>query len=109
MIVDMCMTRSVETVTPETTLTEAVHRMNARNIRRLVVVKNRAILGVVCKQDIVRSVGRLTLPHGVHFEIRAVRIVQGQRECAIHVQASNFSESMDEQTGQADALCSRFA
>ena len=55
MIVDMCMTRSVETVTPETTLTEAVHRMNARNIRRLVVVKNRAILGVVCKQDIVRA------------------------------------------------------
>ena len=55
MIVDMCMTRSVETVTPETTLTEAVHRMNARNIRRLVVVKSRAILGVVCKQDIVRA------------------------------------------------------
>jgi acetoin utilization protein AcuB len=55
MIVDMCMTRSVETVTPETTLTEAVHRMNARNIRRLVVVKNRAILGMVCKQDIVRA------------------------------------------------------
>ncbi len=49
------MTRSVETVTPETTLTEAVHRMNARNIRRLVVVKNRAILGMVCKQDIVRA------------------------------------------------------
>jgi acetoin utilization protein AcuB len=55
MIVDMCMTRSVETVTLETTLTEAVHRMNARNIRRLVVVKNRAILGVLCKQDIVRA------------------------------------------------------
>lgn len=61
MIVDMCMTRSVETVTPETPLTEAVHRMNARNIRRLVVVKGRAILGVVCKQDIVRAFPRTSI------------------------------------------------
>ena len=30
MIVDMCMTRGVETVTPETSLGEAVHRMNDR-------------------------------------------------------------------------------
>jgi len=55
MIVDMCMTRGVETVTPETSLGEAVHRMNARHIRRLVVVKGRAIVGVICKQDVVRA------------------------------------------------------
>lgn len=54
MIVEMFMTRSVETVTPETTLTEAVHRMNSRNIRRLVVAHHRTILGMVCKQDIIR-------------------------------------------------------
>lgn len=55
MIVDMCMTRSVETVTPETPLHDAVHLMSARHIRRLVVVQQRAIVGVVCKQDIVRA------------------------------------------------------
>lgn len=54
MIVDMCMTRSVETVTPETSLTQAVERMNGRGIRRLVVVQGKAIVGMVCRQDIVQ-------------------------------------------------------
>lgn len=55
MIVDMCMTRGVETVTPETSLGEAVRLMNARNIRRLVVVKGRAVVAVICRQDVVRA------------------------------------------------------
>lgn len=55
MIVDLCMTRRVETVTPETPLAEAARRMNDCNIRRLVVVRGRSIAGVVCKQDIVRA------------------------------------------------------
>jgi len=55
MIVDMCMTRTVETVTPETSLTQAVERMNARGIRRLVVVRGKIIVGIVCRQDIVQA------------------------------------------------------
>ena len=55
MIIDMCMTRGVETVTPETSLGDAVRRMNARNIRRLVVVKGRAVVGMICRQDVVRA------------------------------------------------------
>ena len=55
MIVDLCMTRRVETVTPETPLGEAVQRMLDRNIRRLVVVRGRAIVGMICRQDITRA------------------------------------------------------
>ncbi len=55
MIVDMCMTRGVETVTPETSVGEAARRMNDRNIRRLVVVKGRAVVGMICRQDVVRA------------------------------------------------------
>lgn len=55
MIVDLCMTRRVETVTPETPLAEAVHRMNDRNIRRLVVVRGKTLVGMICRQDIARA------------------------------------------------------
>jgi len=55
MIVDLCMTRRVETVTPETPLGEAVQRMIDRNIRRLVVVRGRAIVGMICRQDIAHA------------------------------------------------------
>jgi hypothetical protein len=61
-------------------------------------------------EDIVRGIGRLALPHGMHLQVRAVRVAEGQREGSLgHVQASSFRVSMDEQTGQAEAECSRFA
>jgi len=55
MIVDLCMTRRVETVTPETSLGEAIRRMTECNIRRLVVVRGRAIVGMICRQDVERA------------------------------------------------------
>ena len=55
MIVDLCMTRRVETVTPETLLGDAIQRMIDRHIRRLVVVRGRAIVGMICRQDIVHA------------------------------------------------------
>lgn len=68
MIVDLCMTRRVETVTPETLLGEAVQRMIDRNIRRLVVVRGRAIVGMICRQDITRA-----FPPGLNpFSVAAI-------------------------------------
>ena len=51
----MCMSRDVETVAPTTSLVEGIRRMNARRIRRLVVLQNHTIVGIVCHRDIVHS------------------------------------------------------
>jgi len=55
MIVDLCMTRRVETVSPETPLGEAIRRMTQCNIRRLVVVRGRASVGMIVRQDVERA------------------------------------------------------
>lgn len=53
MIVEMCMTRDVEVIRPEASVFEAIRRMAARRIRRLVVMQARSIVGIVCHRDIV--------------------------------------------------------
>ena len=53
MIVDMCMSRDVETIHPEASLFEGIRQMTARRIRRLVVTQGRSIVGIVCHRDIV--------------------------------------------------------
>jgi len=54
-IVEMCMSRDVETVTPTSSLVEAIRRMAARHIRRLVVLQGPSIVGIVCHRDIVQA------------------------------------------------------
>jgi acetoin utilization protein AcuB len=55
MIVEMCMSRDVEVVHPEVSLFDAIRKMTARRIRRLVVVQGRTISGIVCHRDIMSA------------------------------------------------------
>ncbi len=55
MIVEMCMSRDVETIPPEASLFEGIRRMTERRIRRLVVTQGRAIAGIACHRDIVSA------------------------------------------------------
>lgn len=49
------MSKNVEVATPHTPLREAVQKMMNRRIRRLVVMDNGIIQGIVCHRDIARS------------------------------------------------------
>ena len=55
MVVDQCMTRWPKTVSPETELQEASELMEAYGIRRLPVVDNGRLVGVLSVTDIARA------------------------------------------------------
>jgi CBS domain-containing protein len=46
------MTREVITISPKTTLSEAHHLMITKNIRRLPVLKNKRLVGIITRGDI---------------------------------------------------------
>ncbi len=54
------MTKSLITVTPEISLREAARLMSANKIRRLPVLKNNKLVGIVVASDFVRNVGKKT-------------------------------------------------
>jgi acetoin utilization protein AcuB len=55
MIVGMYMTRDVETILPDTTLIDAIHKMSRHRIRRLVVTDEGKIVGMVCHRDLANA------------------------------------------------------
>jgi CBS domain-containing protein len=54
------MTKTLITVEPETSLKEAARVMSANAIRRLPVLKNNKLVGIVVATDFVRNVGKKT-------------------------------------------------
>lgn len=57
--VAMCMTPWVVSVAPETTVSEATRLMRNRGVRRLLVLENGVLQGIVTLDDITLEVGRL--------------------------------------------------
>jgi acetoin utilization protein AcuB len=51
----MYMSRDVEVISPEASLSEAIRRMSHRRIRRLVIMDKGAIVGMVCHRDLVNA------------------------------------------------------
>lgn len=78
MIVEMCMSKNVETVQPDTFLLEAVRRMTSRHIRRLVVLDGESIVGIICHHDIVRA-----LPANIN-PFSAIALDQNQPSGRVH-------------------------
>ncbi len=54
------MTKSLITVKPDTSLRDAARLMSANKIRRLPVLKNNKLVGIVVASDFVRNVGKKT-------------------------------------------------
>lgn len=54
------MTKDLITVSPDTSLREAARIMSAHKIRRLPVLKNNRLVGIVVASDFVRNVGKKT-------------------------------------------------
>ena len=54
------MTKTLITVSPETSLKEAARVMSTNQIRRLPVLKNDKLVGIVVSSDFVRNVGKKT-------------------------------------------------
>ncbi len=54
------MTKSLITVDPDTSLKEAARLMSKNKIRRLPVLKNSQLIGIVVASDFVRNVGKKT-------------------------------------------------
>lgn len=54
------MTKTLITVEPETPLKEAARVMSTNKIRRLPVLKNNKLVGIVASSDFVRNVGKKT-------------------------------------------------
>lgn len=54
------MTKTLITVEPETSLKEAARVMSTNNVRRLPVLKNNKLVGIVVATDFVRNVGKKT-------------------------------------------------
>jgi len=54
------MTKTLITVDPDTSLREAARIMSANKIRRLPVLKNNRLVGIVVSTDFVRNVGKKT-------------------------------------------------
>lgn len=54
------MTKNLITVEPETSLREAARIMSANKIRRLPVLKQNKLVGIVVASDFVRNVGKKT-------------------------------------------------
>jgi CBS domain-containing protein len=54
------MTKTLITVEPETSLKEAARVMSTNKIRRLPVLKNNKLVGIVVASDLVRNVGKKT-------------------------------------------------
>ncbi len=55
------MSRNVETISPETTLSDAIKKMRECRIRRLVVTSAEAVVGIVCQHDLADA-----FPHHVN-------------------------------------------
>ena len=55
MVVGMYMSRDVEVIRPDASLSEAIRRMSRRRIRRLVIMDEGAIVGMVCHRDLVNA------------------------------------------------------
>lgn len=51
----MYMSRDAETISPRDTFGDAIKKMNARQIRRLLVMVGDTVEGVVCKQDLIAA------------------------------------------------------
>jgi CBS domain-containing protein len=54
------MTKTLITVEPETSLKDAARVMSNKKIRRLPVLKNNKLVGIVAASDFVRNVGKKT-------------------------------------------------
>ncbi|MCW4028912.1 MAG: CBS domain-containing protein [Candidatus Bathyarchaeota archaeon] len=54
------MTKSLITIDPDTSLREAARVMSTNKIRRLPVLKNNKLVGIVVASDFVRNVGKKT-------------------------------------------------
>jgi CBS domain-containing protein len=54
------MTKSLITVDPDTSIKEAARLMSKNKIRRLPVLKNNQLVGIVVASDFVRNVGKKT-------------------------------------------------
>ncbi|MCW3998646.1 MAG: CBS domain-containing protein [Candidatus Bathyarchaeota archaeon] len=54
------MTKTLITVDPDTSLKEAARIMSSNRIRRLPVLKNNKLVGIVVASDFVRNVGKKT-------------------------------------------------
>jgi CBS domain-containing protein len=54
------MTKTLITVEPETSLKDAARVMSTNGIRRLPVLKNNKLVGIVAATDFVRNVGKKT-------------------------------------------------
>lgn len=55
MLVADFMTRRVVSVTPETTLAEAVRLLASHNIRRMIVLRDRSVIGILTDGDVLRA------------------------------------------------------
>jgi len=53
------MTKQVETYTPDTLVAEIVNRFAARQIRRVPVVEDGKVVGIISRRDIVREMDRI--------------------------------------------------
>jgi len=54
------MTKTLITVDPETSIKDAARVMSNNKIRRLPVLKNNKLVGIVAASDFVRNVGKKT-------------------------------------------------
>jgi acetoin utilization protein AcuB len=55
MLVADFMTRRVITITPETTMVEAVRLLESHDIRRMIVVRDRSVVGILTDGDVLRA------------------------------------------------------
>jgi CBS domain-containing protein len=54
------MTKTLITVEPDTSIKEAARVMSTNNVRRLPVLKNNNLVGIVVATDFVRNIGKKT-------------------------------------------------
>ncbi len=59
--IDEIMTKELVTVDPDMSLRDAARLMSARKIRRLPVVKQHKLVGIVVASDFVRNLGKRTV------------------------------------------------
>ena len=53
------MTKQVETYSPDTLIVEIINHFAARRIRRVPVVENGVIVGIISRRDIIRELDRI--------------------------------------------------
>ena len=97
MYVRDCMKKPVITVTPDTLLDDALMTMHEKHIRRLPVVDNGKLLGLVTRHGVKEAVPTSVVPlsiWGIHYQLSKMKVRDVMITDVITVKADNTIEEV---------------